>query len=451
MFKKILVANRGEIARRVIRACHELKIAAVAVFSEADEKAGYLQEADEAVCIGPGPSSLSYLNQEALLHVAQTQECEAIHPGYGFLAENALFATMCEQQKLTFIGPRPAHIRLMGDKATARETMRKAGLPVIPGSSRVLQYLEEAASLASDIGYPILLKATAGGGGKGMRLVTAEAEIKDCFLQASGEAQKAFSNPNLYMEKYFINARHIEFQILADSFGRVIHLGERECSIQRNHQKLLEEAPAFGFSERKRNEMGQKICEALTSIGYLGVGTVEFLLSKSGELYFMEMNTRIQVEHPVTELVSGIDLVAWQIKIAAGERLSLSQDQVKLSGHAIECRINAEDPDHNFKPSPGCLTRVDVPDNSPQGPVRFDTHVAKNYQIPPFYDSMIGKLIVHGQNREAAIKQMQKVLQATCIEGVPTTLDLQRMIVSHPQFVEGGYNCGFLQEIKWQK
>ena len=253
------------------------------------------------------------------------------------------------------------------------------------------------------------------------------------------------------MEKYFVNARHIEFQILADAFGKVIHLGERECSIQRNHQKLLEEAPAFGFSEEKRAKMGQKICEALSEIGYLGAGTMEFLLSKSGELYFMEMNTRIQVEHPVTELVTGIDLVAWQIKIAAGERLSLSQDQIKLSGHAIECRINAEDPDYNFKPSPGCVTRFDVPENSPQGPVRFDTHVSKDYNIPPYYDSMIGKLIVHGHDRDAAIKQMQKALLATCIEGVPTTLDLQRMIVAHPVFVAGGYDCGFLQEIKWQK
>ena len=451
MFKKILVANRGEIARRVIRACHELNIAAVAVYSEADEKAVYLQEADEAICIGPGPSSLSYLNQTALLDAAEARECEAIHPGYGFLAENALFATRCEQQKLTFIGPKPAQIRLMGDKATARETMRKVGLPVMPGSQEVLRSLDEAMSLAIEIGYPVLLKATAGGGGKGMRLVHSAKEMKDNFLQASGEAQKAFSNPDLYMEKYVVNARHIEFQILADGYGKVIHLGERECSIQRNHQKLLEEAPAFGFSAKRRAEMGQKICEALTSIGYLGAGTMEFLLSQTEELYFMEMNTRIQVEHPVTELVTGIDLVAWQIKIAAGEKLSLLQEQIKWTGHAIECRLNAEDPNQDFKPSPGFITRFDVPEHSPQGPVRLDTHVTKDYQIPPYYDSMIGKLIVHGQDRGDAIKRMQKALGKIVIEGVPTTLDLQRMIVGHPQFAMGGYDCGFLQRIKWQK
>ncbi len=451
MFKKILVANRGEIARRVILACRELKIKAVAVYSEADENAVYLQEADEAICIGPGPSALSYLNQNALLSAAQKTDCEALHPGYGFLAENAIFATRCEQQKLTFIGPKPAHIRMMGDKATARETMRSVGLPVMPGSQQVLRSIAEALFLANEIGYPILLKATAGGGGKGMRLVTSPKEMGDNFSQASAEAQKAFSNPDLYMEKYVVNARHIEFQILADSYGKVIHLGERECSIQRNHQKLLEEAPAFGFSEQKRSEMGRKICEVLSSIGYLGAGTMEFLLSQTGELYFMEMNTRIQVEHPVTELVTGVDLVAWQIKIAAGEKLSLSQEAIKWTGHAIECRINAEDPEHDFKPSPGRITRFDVPVHAPQGPVRLDTHVTKNYQIPPYYDSMIGKLIVHAKNRTEAIKQMQKALGEMSIEGVPTTLQLQRDIIAHPQFAAGGYHCGFLQGIKWQK
>jgi acetyl-CoA carboxylase biotin carboxylase subunit len=451
MFRRILVANRGEIARRIIRAAHSLGVKAVAVYSEADAKAPYLNEADDAICIGPGPAALSYLNQDALLKAAIDADCEALHPGYGFLAENARFATRCEQQKLTFIGPKPSHIRLMGDKATARETMKNAGLPVMPGSQEVLISLDEAISLAREIGYPVLLKATAGGGGKGMRLVASETEMRSKYVEASAEAEKAFSNAGLYMEKYIVKARHIEFQILADLYGHVIHLGERECSIQRNHQKLLEEAPAYGFDEERRRDMGARACKAVASMGYQGAGTMEFLLDARGQLYFMEMNTRIQVEHPVTELITGVDLVAWQIRIASGEKLSLLQDQVKFKGHAIECRINAEDPAHDFRPSPGLVTRFDAPSNNVAGPIRLDSHMQTDFQIPPFYDSMIGKLIAFGVDRQEAISRMQKALGDFVIEGVPTTLPLHRAILNDDQFKAGGYDCSFMQEMTWQK
>ena len=451
MFRRILVANRGEIAARVIRACRELGVQAVAVYSEADAHVSYLKEAHQAVCIGKGPARFSYLNQDMLLDVATQTDCEAVHPGYGFLSENALFATRCDQQKLTFIGPKPLQLRLMGDKAMARETMQGAGLPVMPGSKQVLSSLDEAKERAREIGFPVLLKATAGGGGKGMRLVSSLSEMESKYIEATAEAEQGFSNPGLYLEKYIVNARHIEFQVLADTYGRVICLGERECSIQRNHQKLLEEAPAFDMTVSKRMEMIQKITWSLEQIGYQGAGTLEFLQDSTGQLYFMEMNTRIQVEHPVTELVTGVDLVAWQIRIAAGEKLMLNQSDVTLKGAAIECRLNAEDPANEFRPSPGQITTWNAPENSPSGPVRLDSHVEAGYQIPPYYDSMLGKLIVWGEDRAIAVVRLQKALAEFQIGGVKNTLELQRAIVHDPRFVQGAYHCGFLQEMKWPK
>ncbi|MDA0713341.1 MAG: acetyl-CoA carboxylase biotin carboxylase subunit [bacterium] len=451
MFKKILVANRGEIARRIIKACHDLNIAAVAVYSEADVDAGYLKEADEIVCIGPGPASESYLSQSALLKVAEQTECEALHPGYGFLAENALFATRCEQQKLTFIGPKPEHIRLMGDKAQARTTMQKVGLPVMPGSLSILNDVTSASKMASEIGYPVLLKATAGGGGKGMRLVSGPSEMLEKFNEASLESEKAFGNAGLYMEKFISPARHIEFQVLADNYGKVIYFPERECSIQRNHQKLLEESPAFGIKALYRKVMGEKIAEALGIIGYQGAGTIEFLLDNHDKLYFMEMNTRIQVEHPVTEMVTGVDLVKWQIAIAAGAHLTLEQNKIILSGHAIECRLNAEDPDNNFLPDPGQISKCQFAAKDLEAQVRVDTHIETGYVIPPYYDSMLAKVIVHAKDRKSAVKQMQKVLDETIVDGVKTTLPLQKQILANKEFKQGAYNCDFLNEVLWQK
>jgi acetyl-CoA carboxylase biotin carboxylase subunit len=446
MFKRVLVANRGEIARRVIRACRELGIESVAVYSEADKDFAYLKEATEAVCIGPAPATLSYLNQDALLKAATQTECQALHPGYGFLAENAMFATRCGLQKLTFIGPKPYQIRMMGDKATARETMKRAGLAVTVGSASTLASQDELLEVARQIGYPLLLKATAGGGGKGMRLVERAEQLLPSFKEAQGEALKSFGNDGVYLERFIVGARHIEFQILADAYGKVLHLGERECSIQRKHQKLLEESPASGFDAAKRLRVGAQLCEALAKIGYLGAGTVEFLMDSSGELYFMEMNTRIQVEHPVTELVTGVDLVAWQIRIAAGEHLSLSQEDIRWNGQAIECRINAEDPYDGFKPNPGVVTKLQVPENAPAGPVRFDSHLAQGSRISSHYDSMIGKLIVHADSRSNAIALMRKTLDEVIVEGVQTTLPLHRAILKNAEFASGSYDCRFLED-----
>ncbi len=444
MFSRVLVANRGEIARRIIRAIHAVGAKAVAVYSDADKDASYLQEADEAIYIGPSAASQSYLNQDVLLKVAEEAGCEAIHPGYGFLAENALFAARCEQQKLTFIGPKSLHMRLMGDKATARRTMKAAGLPVMPGSKDVLTSLEEGLERAHEIGYPVLLKATAGGGGKGMRLVHSDEQMHEHYPAARAEAEKAFGDAGLYLEKYFENARHIEFQVLGDNFGHIIHLGERECSIQRNHQKLLEEAPACGMSPEKRQEIGNLVCDALKKIGYVGAGTIEFLMDQSGDLYFMEMNTRIQVEHPVTEMITGVDLVAWQIRIACNEHLSLMQKDIVCHGHAIECRINAEDPDHNFAPSPGKITGFMTPLHDFSGPVRIETHMKKGAVVSPFYDSMVAKLIVHSESRAQAVALMQQALSEFKVEGIKTTLPLQQRIVADKRFVDGYYNCAFL-------
>lgn len=447
MFRKVLVANRGEIALRIIRACHAVGARAVAVYSSADAESPHLAEADETVCIGPSAAGASYLNADALLQAALQTDCQAIHPGYGFLAENAQFARRCEQQKLTFIGPRAASITQMGDKATARETMQAAGLPVMPGSDAVVRTVDEARELADAIGYPVLLKATAGGGGKGMRRVDAPEGLDRAFTDAAREAGKAFGNPDLYLEKFIVGGRHIEFQILADHYGNVIHLGERECSIQRNHQKLLEEAPANAFDPEVRAALGEQIRQAVRAIGYRNAGTIEFLMDASGALYFMEMNTRIQVEHPVTELITGVDLVAWQLRIAAGQRLTLQQEDVRWTGHAIEVRINAEDPAQGFRPAPGTVEQFTVPTAAGDGvTVRVDSHVRDGYRIPTAYDSMIGKLIVHAPTRAAAVDALRTALAETSIVGVPTTIPLHAAIVDEPHFIAGEYTCQYLAD-----
>ena len=447
MFKRILIANRGEIALRVIRACHEIGVEAVAVYSQADATSPHLEEADQAVCIGGSQSADSYLNMTAILQAAEQTEAKAIHPGYGFLAENALFAELCSQMKFTWIGPAPRVIRLMGDKATARETMKSAGVPVIPGSEGVVSKLEVARELAGQIGYPVLLKATAGGGGKGMRVVREEAAFAEAFQQASMEAGKAFGNPGLYMERYIEGGRHIEFQFMADSFGNVVHLGERECSVQRNHQKLVEESPSPVIDEETRAEVGAIVCHAMKTVGYVGAGTMEFLRSPQGELFFMEVNTRLQVEHPVTEMVTGHDLVQEQLRVAANGELSFTQDDVKLTGHAIECRVNAEDPYDDFKPSPGEVTEFSPPGEGQGVQVRLDSHVRPGYRIPVFYDSMIGKLIVAGESRDAARLGMIKALEAFDIGGIKTTIPVHLQILADEAFASGTYDTGFIARL----
>jgi acetyl-CoA carboxylase biotin carboxylase subunit len=443
-FSKILIANRGEIALRILRTCEEMGISTVAVHSTIDRHALHVQLADEAVCIGESPSSKSYLNIPNIIAAALTRNATAIHPGYGFLAENARFAEICADHQISFIGPTPEAIRAMGDKSTAKETMQRAGVPTVPGSEGLLMSDREAEAIAQKIGYPVMIKATAGGGGRGMRLVHDESELTKLFLAAQGEAEAAFGNPGVYMEKFVVRPRHIEFQILADSYGNVIHLGERDCSIQRRHQKLLEEAPSPVLSPELREKMGTAAVMAAKSINYVGAGTIEFLLDQSGTFYFMEMNTRIQVEHPVTEMITGLDLIAEQIRIAQGEKLQLTQDQVVLKGHAIECRINAEDPDHSFRPQPGRISGY-LP---PGGPgVRMDSHVYTDYEIPPYYDSLIGKLIVWGPNRDAAIKRMKRALRECAITGVPTTIGFHQRILETPAFLEGEVYTNFVEQM----
>lgn len=443
-FDKILIANRGEIALRILRSCEEMGIATVAVHSTIDRQALHVQLADEAVCIGEPPSSKSYLNIPNIIAAALTHNASAIHPGYGFLAENARFAEICADHQIVFIGPTPEAIMAMGDKSTAKKTMQKAGVPTVPGSQGLLTDLAEAEAVALEIGYPVMLKATAGGGGRGMRLVKSAAELGKLFAAAQGEAQAAFGNPGLYMEKFIDRPRHIEFQILADNYGNVIHLGERDCSIQRRHQKLLEEAPSPALTPKLRQKMGRAAVLAAKSIGYTGAGTVEFLLDSAGNFYFMEMNTRIQVEHPVTEVISGFDLVAEQIRIAQGERLQITQDQVTLRGHAIECRINAEDPERNFRPHPGKITGF-LP---PGGPgVRWDSHVYTDYEIPPYYDSLIAKLIVWAPDRPAAIQRMKRALRECAITGLPTTISFHQKILENPDFLAGEVNTNFVENL----
>lgn len=443
-FAKILIANRGEIALRILRTCEEMGIATVAVHSTIDQHALHVQLADEAICIGEAPSSKSYLNIPNIIAAALTRNATAIHPGYGFLAENARFAEICADHQISFIGPSPEAMRAMGDKSTAKETMQRAGVPTVPGSEGLLSSDREAIALAKDMGYPVMIKATAGGGGRGMRLVPDESAMSRLFQAAQGEAEAAFGNPGLYLEKFIVRPRHIEFQILADTHGNVIHLGERDCSIQRRHQKLLEEAPSPALTPELREKMGTAAVMAAKSINYVGAGTIEFLLDAMGNFYFMEMNTRIQVEHPVTEMISGLDLIAEQIRIAQGEPLKLTQDQVTLKGHAIECRINAEDPERNFRPQPGRISGY-LP---PGGPgVRMDSHVYTDYEIPPYYDSLIGKLIVWAPNRDAAIRRMKRALRECAITGVATTLSFHQKILETPAFLSGDVYTNFVEQM----
>ncbi|MBP7453789.1 MAG: acetyl-CoA carboxylase biotin carboxylase subunit [Ottowia sp.] len=441
MFKKILVANRGEIALRVQRACRELGIKAVMVYSEADKDAKYVRLADEAVCIGPAPSAQSYLNMPAIISAAEVTDAEAIHPGYGFLSENAGFAERVEKSGFQFIGPTPESIRIMGDKVSAKQAMIKAGVPCVPGSEGELP--EDPAAvrkIAKAIGYPVIIKAAGGGGGRGMRVVHTEAALIGAVQMTKGEAAAAFNNPAVYMEKYLQNPRHIEIQVLADKFKNAVYLGERDCSMQRRHQKVIEEAPAPGIPRRLIERIGDRCVAACKKIGYRGAGTFEFLY-ENGEFYFIEMNTRVQVEHPVTELVTGIDIVRTQIMVAAGEKLPFTQRQIQMKGHAIECRINAEDP-FNFMPSPGRITTW----HAPGGPgVRVDSHVYANYFVPPNYDSMIGKIIVYGDTREQAIARMQTALSETVIEGIKSNVPLHRELMLDARFMEGGTNIHYLE------
>jgi len=442
-FSKILIANRGEIALRIIHSCEEMGIATVAVHSTIDRHSLHVKLADESVCIGPPSSNKSYLNIPNIISAALTRGAEAIHPGYGFLAENARFAQICADHQLTFIGPRPESIIAMGDKSTAKKTMEQAGVPTVPGSKGLLTDEQEALRLAADIGYPVMIKATAGGGGRGMRLVRQESDLVRLFNAAQGEAEAAFGNGGVYLEKFIELPRHIEFQILADSYGNVVHLGERDCSIQRRHQKLLEEAPSAILNQKLRNKMGQAAVKAAKSINYVGAGTVEFLVDKYGNYYFMEMNTRIQVEHPVTEMITGLDLIREQIAIAQGERLSFRQQDIELRGHAIECRINAEDPNHDFRPHPGKIIAYLPPGGLG---VRMDSFVYPDYEISPYYDSLIGKLIVWGKDRNTAIKRMKRALRECAITGIPTTIDFHRQILNHPQFLAGNISTNFIEE-----
>ncbi|MBO8203623.1 acetyl-CoA carboxylase biotin carboxylase subunit [Prochlorococcus marinus] len=443
MVEKVLIANRGEIALRIVRSCRELGISTVAVFSTVDKKALHVQLADEAVCVGDSLSNKSYLNIPNILAAATSRGVDAIHPGYGFLAENDKFAEMCNDHGIVFIGPSPKAIRSMGDKSTAKETMEEVGVPTVPGSKGLLSNVDEAYKLAEDIGYPVIIKATAGGGGRGMRLVENADNLEKMFKAAQGEAEAAFGNDGLYMEKFIKKPRHVEIQILADRSGNVVHLGERDCSVQRRHQKLLEESPSPAINTELRKKMGNAAIAAAKSIGYEGAGTVEFLVDDDDNFYFMEMNTRIQVEHPVTEMVTGVDLIAEQIKIASGANLEFNQDDINLNGHAIECRINAEDPSHNFRPSPGKITGW-LP---PGGPgVRVDSHVYTGYEIPPFYDSLIGKLIVWGKDRNTAIKRMNRALNECAVTGIPTTINFHLTLLNKAKFKEGKIHTKYVEE-----
>jgi acetyl-CoA carboxylase biotin carboxylase subunit len=440
-FKKILIANRGEIACRIIWTCKEMGIKTVAVHSEADREALHVRYADEAVCIGPPPSAQSYLNIPAIISAAEIANVDAIHPGYGFLAESETFAKICQDCNIKFIGPRSEIIKMMGDKVEARRTMQAAGVPILPGSPEPLEPGEEAIALAEEIGFPIIVKAAAGGGGRGMRIVRSEEELLPALTAASTEAAAAFKNGAVYIEKYVERPRHIEIQVLADEHGNCIHLGERECTIQRRHQKLLEEAPSPVLTEEMRQQMGSAAVTACKKIGYTSAGTFEFLLDEDGSFYFMEMNTRIQVEHPVTEMVTLADIVRNQIRIAEGEDLGYEQDDLQIVGHSIECRINAEDP-VTFTPSPGRITAL----NLPGGPgVRVDTAVYENYVVPPYYDSMIAKLIVHARTRELAIARMRRALEAMVVEGIKTTIPLQIKIMNDPDFQAGNFSTKFME------
>jgi len=443
MFKKILIANRGEIAVRIIRACHEMGIQTVAVYSEVDKTALHTQMADEAICIGPAKSKDSYLNMQNILSATVLTGAEAIHPGFGFLSENSKFAQMCEECNIKFIGPDSQNIDNMGNKLKAREMMIKAGVPVVPGSDGEIASEADAISAAKKIGYPVMIKASAGGGGRGIRVVTKEEDLIQAFNTAKTESKTAFGDDTMYMEKFIEEPRHIEFQILADEHGNVIHLGERDCSIQRRNQKVIEEAPGSAMTEELRKQMGEVAVKAARSINYKNAGTIEFLLDKYGKYYFMEMNTRIQVEHPITEMITGVDLVKAQINIASGQVLPYKQEDIKIGGHAIECRINAENPSKNFMPCPGEIKSLHLPGGNG---VRIDSAAYQGYKIPPTYDSMIGKLIVHGKDRQEALCKMRSALGEFIIEGVETNIDFQFKIVNNKNFISGNFDTSFISK-----
>ena len=443
MFQKILIANRGEIAVRIIRACREMGIKTVAVYSEAERDALHAQLADEAVCIGPAAAQESYLNMERILSATIATKAEAIHPGFGFLSENSKFVEMCEKCNVTFIGPSAAVINKMGNKSEARRTMMEAGVPVVPGTKEPVYTVEEALKEAEKIGFPIMIKASSGGGGKGMRISESREDFEENFSTAQRESVNAFADNTMYLERYVGRPRHIEVQIIADRFGQVVQLGERDCSIQRRHQKMIEESPSCAISEELRRKMGETAVRAAKAVGYESAGTIEFLLDKSGEFFFMEMNTRIQVEHPVTEFVSGVDLVKEQIRVAAGLPLSVKQEDICMRGHAIECRINAENPAKNFMPCPGVIENLHVPGGNG---VRIDTAVYNGYQIPPNYDSMIMKVIVHDKDRASAIAKMRSTLGEVIIEGVQTNLDFQYDILNQKDFLDGNVTTHFIEE-----
>ncbi len=442
MIQKVLIANRGEIAVRIIRACREMGIETVAVYSEADREAVHTQLADEAICIGASPSTESYLNMERIISATMISGADAIHPGFGFLSENSKFVELCEQCNITFIGPDAEVIRTMGHKSQARNTMVAAGVPVIPGSKEQIYEETVGYEIAKEIGYPVIVKAALGGGGKGMRVAYTPEEFSQAFITAQKETQMAFGDNTMYIEHYVENPRHIEFQILADKYGNVIHLGERDCSIQRNHQKMIEESPSSALSDELRDKMGEAAVRAAKAAHYENAGTIEFLLERSGDFYFMEMNTRIQVEHPVTEWVTGIDLIKEQIRIADGKPLSVTQENIRITGHAIECRINAENPEKNFRPSPGTITDLYLPGGKG---VRIDAAIYTGYTVPAFYDSMLAKIIVHAKNREEAIKKMRSVLGEVIIEGIDTNVDYQYEIMNNPEFIHGNIDVEFIR------
>ena len=447
MFKKILIANRGEIALRVICACRELGIKTVAVYSEADENSLHVRFADEDVCIGPARSADSYLSVPAVLSAAEITGADAIHPGYGFLSESAYLAEVCEACHIRFIGPAPNVIRLLGDKARARRAMKKAGVPILPGSDGPVDSEEKAQKIAKDLGFPVIIKAVAGGGGRGMRVIRAASELSTSLKTATREAEAAFGVGDVYIEKYVENPRHIEFQVLGDHHGAVVHLGERECSIQRRHQKLLEEGPSVAVTEKMRRKMGSTVVDAARAVQYTNAGTFEFLLDEKGNFFFLEVNTRVQVEHPVTEFITGVDIVKEQIRIAAGERLSFRQSDVTFTGHSIECRVNAEDPE-TFAPSPGVIHAFSVPG----GPgVRIDTFAHAECTVSPYYDSMIAKIIVHGRDRQEAIARMRRTLEMTVIEGIKTSIPLHLKILADPDFIAGRLGTAFMERFLVEK
>ncbi len=444
MFQKVLVANRGEIAVRIIRACREMGIKTVAVYSEADKEALHTQLADESICIGPAQSTESYLNMERILSATVVSKADAIHPGFGFLSENTRFVEMCEKCNITFIGPDSNMIRSMGNKSEARATMLKAGVPIVPGTKEPVYIAEEGKKIADEMGYPVMIKASSGGGGKGMRIVTSSDKFISNFNTAQRESVSGFGDNSMYIEKYIVNPRHIEFQILADKYGNIVHLGERDCSIQRRHQKLIEEAPSSAIDEKLRKKMGDTAIAAAKAANYENAGTIEFLLDKTGTFYFIEMNTRIQVEHPITEMVTGIDIVKEQIKIAAGIPLSFKQKDVKIQGHAIECRINAENPKKNFMPSPGSIYNIHFPGGNG---IRIDTGIFCGYTIPPYYDSMVLKLIAYDKDRESAIRKMQSAMGELVLEGIETNIDFQYEILQNKKYIEGNIDTHFIQDI----